>query len=86
MPWDEFCDLLSGLSADTPLGRIVSIRSEDDKDVLKHFSKEQRRIRSEWMSRRAKQRSPEESFAALESIKQALIAMAGGAKREENQK
>ncbi|MGN1030101.1 MAG: Gp15 family bacteriophage protein, partial [Butyricicoccaceae bacterium] len=76
MPWDEFCDLLAGLGADTPLGRIVAIRAETDKEVLKNFTKEQRRIRSEWQSRRAKQRTPQENIAALESIKQALIAMA----------
>ncbi len=40
--------MLSGLSAETPLGRIVSIRAEEDKNVLKHFTKEQNRIRNEW--------------------------------------
>ena len=38
MKWDEFHDLLVGIGPDTPLGRMVSIRAEDDKDVLKHFS------------------------------------------------
>lgn len=85
MPWEEFCDLLSGLSADTPLGKIVAIRAEDDREVLKNFTKEQRRIRSEWRNRRAKRRTAEENASALESIKQALIAMAGGAKHDENQ-
>ena len=34
MTWDEFRDLLVGISPETPLGRIVSIRAEDDKEVL----------------------------------------------------
>ena len=54
MSWGEFITLLNGLNSKTPLGKIVSIRSENDKDVLKYFTKEQHRIRSEWRSRNAK--------------------------------
>lgn len=78
MPWEEFCDLLSGLGADTPLGKIVAIRSENDREVLKHFTPEQRRIRSEWQRKLAKKKTPEQTMDALEAIKKALIAMAGG--------
>ena len=53
MSWDEFCTLLAGLMADTPLGQVVTIRSEDDKEVLKNFTKEQHEMnsRSEIFSR-----------------------------------
>lgn len=51
MSWGEFCTLLSGIMPDTPLGQVVSIRSETDKDVLKHFTPDQRRIRNEWRRR-----------------------------------
>lgn len=51
MSWGEFCTLLSGIMPNTPLGQIVSIRSEDDKEILKNFTKEQRKIRSDWRSR-----------------------------------
>lgn len=78
MPWDEFQDLLAGLGNDTPLGRIVAIRSESDPEILKQFSPEQHRIRNEWQRRLAKQKTPEQTMAALEGIKKALIAMAGG--------
>lgn len=54
MSWDEFATLLAGLNGDTPLGRIVSIRSETDKERLKTFTPEERKIRSAW---RAKHRS-----------------------------
>lgn len=52
MTWDEFSSLLCGLGADSPLVRIVRIRSEKDRDVLKHFTKEQHKIRSDWLRRK----------------------------------
>lgn len=54
MTWDEFCTLLSGLKSDTPLGNIVSIRSETDKNVLKYFTPQQKKIRTDWQRRKAK--------------------------------
>lgn len=53
MTWDEFCTLLSGLKPDTPLGNIVSIRSETNRDILKHFTPQQKKIRNEWKKRNA---------------------------------
>lgn len=52
MSWNEFCTLLSGLLPDTPLGRIVSIRAEKDPKVLKNFSPDQKKIRSDWQRRK----------------------------------
>ena len=77
MKWDEFHDLLVGIGPDTPLGRMVSIRAEDDKDVLKHFSKQQNMIRNEWRSRPRKV-SNEDMGQVLEQLKNAFISMAGG--------
>lgn len=54
MCWDEFTTLLAGLCGDTPLGRIVSIRSEKDQERLKHFTPEERKIRNEWAMRNRK--------------------------------
>ena len=51
MSWDEFCTLLSGIMPKTPLGQIVSIRAEEDKDILKNFTDDQHRIRNEWRNR-----------------------------------
>lgn len=78
MKWDEFRDLLVGIGPETPLGRIVSIRAEEDEDVLKHFTKEQHRIRNEWRNKRAQKVSEEELTAVLEQFKNAFISMAGG--------
>lgn len=41
---------------ETPLGRIVSIRAEKDKNVIKNFSKEEKRIRAEWQMKLAEKR------------------------------
>ena len=51
MSWNEFCTLLTGIMPETPLGQIVSIRSEEDKDMLKNFTKEQHKIRNDWRNR-----------------------------------
>jgi len=77
MSWREFSYLLNGLSGDTPLGRIVSIRAENDPEALKHFSKEEKRIRSEYRKKIAKERSPEECANAMEQFRQAFIRLAG---------
>lgn len=78
MSWEEFKTLLAGINAKTPLGRIVSIRSETDKDVIKEFTPEMRRIRNEWQTRNAKAKTKESTDAFVEQMKQAFIAMAGG--------
>lgn len=39
-------------AAETPLVRIVRIRSEKDGDVLRHFTKEQHRIRNDWIKKK----------------------------------
>lgn len=80
MPWEEFKQLLAGLGPETPLGRIVSIRMEEDENVLNHFSKEQRRIRNEWLQRRAQSTTSGQTEEFIEQMKQAFIQMAGGGK------
>lgn len=80
MKWDEFKDLLMGISPDTALGRIVAIRSETDKDVLKHFTKDQKRIQADWKRRCAKKVSEEDMGEILEAFKNGFIEMAGKGK------
>ena len=52
--WSEVKMLISGLLSDTPLGRIIQIRSENDKEQLKHFTPEMHKIRNDWRNRLAK--------------------------------
>lgn len=54
MSWDEFATLLAGLNGETPLGHIVAIRSEKDKERLKKFTPEERKIRNDWLSKHRK--------------------------------
>lgn len=68
---------MSGLDGRTPLGRIISIRAEDDREVLKQFTPEQKRIRSEWRRKRAKKMSAKDTAAAIESFKRMFIELAG---------
>ena len=82
MSWDEFSALLRGLDGETPLGRIVRIRSEEDSNVLKSFTPEQRRIRSEWRSKHVKKIKTEDMSAVLEGLRQAVISLAGGQVRK----
>lgn len=77
MKWGEFSALLTGIGPDTALGRIVSIRAENDKEVLKNFTPEMNKVRNEWMSRRAKQKSKKECEDFVEAMKHAFMAMAG---------
>ena len=78
MKWNEFKSLLAGIGPETPLGRIVSIRSEDDPEVLKHFTKSQNEIRNKWRKKNAESKSPEEVDSFLEDMKNMFIKMAGG--------
>ncbi|BFH60750.1 hypothetical protein PAJ34TS1_13420 [Paenibacillus azoreducens] len=79
MTWDEFCTLLAGIMPETPLGQIVSIRSENDREKLKNFTPEQHRIRNEWRSRELKQArwTDEEAAKAVQEF-QNIIKQAFG--------
>lgn len=79
MSYREFAYMLSGLGPETPLGRIVAIRAEDDPEVLKTFTKDQKRIRNEYKTKQAKAMPKQQVENALEVFKQAFIKMAGGA-------
>ena len=41
--------MLSGIMPETPLGRVVSIRAEKDPKIIKNFTKEQKKIRNDWI-------------------------------------
>lgn len=78
MKWDEFKALISGLSAETPLGRIASIRLEDDADTLKNFSKSQLAIRSNWRNERAKTMDEKALQEVVQDFKNMFLNMDKG--------
>ena len=51
MSWGEFSALLSGLLPETPLGQIVSIRSETDPKIIEKFTASQKKIYDDWQKR-----------------------------------
>lgn len=77
MSWDEFSDLLSGLSDDTPLVKVARIRTEDDPEAIREMSPAQRRMRSEWQRRRAAAKSPEEVAGFLKVMQDAFARLYG---------
>lgn len=78
MKWGEFKALLVGMDPKTPLGRIVSIRSEEDPEVLKYFGPNEKKIRNEWKNRKAKEMTQEELNTALEQLQKAIMMRFGG--------
>jgi hypothetical protein len=77
MSWSEFCALLSGIMPKTPLGQIVSIRSEEDENILKHFTPDQHKIRNEWRNRKLKLMTDNEKEEKIREL-QELFAKAFG--------
>lgn len=81
MSWPEFFNLLSGLTHDTPLGLVVGIRAEEDKDRLKAFNKDQIKMRSEWRrkidSKRVQNMSEKDKKKAMSDVQNMLKSMFG---------
>lgn len=78
MSWGEFTSYLSGLNGDTALGNIIRIRSENNPEMLKNFTQEERKIRSKWRNKSALQMSNENYKQSMESIKNMFITLSKG--------
>lgn len=77
MTWTEFSSLVAGLMEDTPLGRIISIRSEKDPKKIKQFSSSQRAIHSEWKNKTAQALPDEQIDRELDSFVKQLEKLFG---------
>ncbi len=82
LSWQDWNKLVSGLMDDTPLGRVVAVRSEQDPDVIKHFSPWQKNIRAEWNAFRAQQmlenHTEQELQQEMAGLERMLASMFGG--------
>ena len=78
MKWGELSSYISGIMQDTPLGNIVGIRSETDKEVIKQRTPAQKEIRRQWRNEQAGKISEDEMKQILEGMKKSLISIAGG--------
>ena len=76
--WDEFRSLLAGLDPETPLGRVVAIRSETDDNVIKHFTTDQRRIYDNWRKHQMERMTPEAYDREMEGLERMFAALCGG--------
>lgn len=77
MDYAELSNLISGLMPDTPLGNIIQIRSEDDEEVLKNFTQEQKNIRWEYRRKIANKIDAEEYKQVIAEFQKAFKEMAG---------
>ncbi|MZL69148.1 hypothetical protein GT748_04235 [Bittarella massiliensis] len=79
LSYSDWYKMVGGLMGDTPLGQVIELRSEKDKERLKHFSPAQRRIRAEWAHFVGRKKNCPEQEAAqqqqLASLQMALAEM-----------
>lgn len=81
LPYSEWSKLVSGLMDDTPLGRVVAVRTETDRKVISQFSPWQRQIRADWnafKAQRMKQQSPEDLEQQMKQLERMLAGAFGG--------
>ena len=76
--WDEFRSLLAGLSPETPLGRMVAIRSESDNNVIEHFTADQKKIWNAWRNRKAENMTQTEYDQQMIELERMMAALCGG--------
>lgn len=77
MSWAELSSDISGLMGDTPLGNIVQIRSEDDRERLKNFTQDQKNIRWKYRMKMAQNVDQEEFKKVITDLQKAFKEMAG---------
>ena len=70
LSYPEYRRLFNGLMEDTPLGRIISIRSEKDPETIKRFGPNEKKVRKEWNEFRTKNKL--NSMSIEEQKKQVL--------------
>lgn len=82
LSWEDWAKLVGGLMDDTPLGRVVSVRSESDPEVVRKMTPWQHRIRSEWSAHQAKKMaanySPDELRSEMQSLERMIAQAFGG--------
>ena len=83
LKYSDWAKMVSGLMDDTPLGRVVAVRSEKDREMIRHMNKWQKQIRADWTAFRASSRpqvdvtEAKKQMAALEKM---LAGLFGGGK------
>lgn len=75
----EYRKLLTGLTGDTSLGYVVSIRSETDSDKIKNMTVKEKTIRRDWQEFRRKQQKHTKPVytMTIEEFQQMMKSLAG---------
>lgn len=73
--WAEWVKLVGGLMDDTPLGRVVAVRSESDASLVRNMPQRQKQLRTEWAAFRAKRDVMRMGAAGVRSEMDALERM-----------
>ena len=83
LSYSEWSKLVSGLMDDTPLGRVVAVRTETDQKVIAQYSPWQRQIRADWNAFKAQKLSQQSEVDMEQQMKQLermLASAFGGGK------
>lgn len=75
--YSDWYRLVGGLMEDTPLGRIVLIRKETNKDIIKEYGSYEKKVRADWNSFRASkvtQQQREDTAAYFEKLFTSMFA------------
>lgn len=81
LSWGEWAKLVSGLMDDTPLGRVVAVRCETDREIIRHFSPWQRQVRAEWSAQRAKalaKQDKDSNIKVMQCVEATIAKLFGG--------
>lgn len=72
--------MLTGIMHDTPLGYVISIRSEKDQKKIREMTNAEKDIRQKWQRFRMSQRkqAPEQFTMTAEQFQKMLKNLAGG--------
>lgn len=70
MHYSDWASLVGGLMNDTPLGKVVEVRCETDKERLKLFGPGEMRIRREWNEFLAKRKAEKNPIAVKNDIEE----------------
>ena len=80
MSTSEYRKLLVGLMDDTPLGRVIEIRSTTDRERIKNMTAHEKKIRADWQNFRRqngeKYRRPNEIQISAEQFLNIFKSMA----------
>lgn len=82
LPWPEWAKLVSGLLDSTPLGRVVAVRAEEDRQVIARMTPWQKRIRSQWQNflarRQVRTADPAQLRRQMAALEKTMANLFGG--------